>query len=129
MEKWNINKLPYQRGFIYALYLYQTYGNKFLNRYKKLVKTVNKLRKHEKYKMVNNNLFKQILNDNKFNDYIINGKTIEIKSSTYIGDIPHVKINDIFWFIFFSNILLYHKSIINTYSKPCYYLHKMHSNW
>ena len=92
----NINKLPYQRGFIYALYLYQTYGNKFLNRYKKLIKTVNKLRKHGKYKMVNNNLFKHILNDNKFNDYIINGKTIEIKSSTYIGDIPHVKINDIF---------------------------------
>lgn len=65
----NYEKLPYDKGFCYALYLHKKYGNEFLNSYKKLIKKMNK----KKIKITNNDFKKIFYFDDKFNDIIING--------------------------------------------------------
>lgn len=73
---WNnyyIEKLSYTKGFVYALYLYQS-DKLFLDKYKKIINH-NILYK----KKQNNDYFKKMLKDKNFQKYIINGKTIKIK--------------------------------------------------
>lgn len=75
---WNnkfIEKLPYVKGFVYAIYLVQTYGNQFLERYKRII-----VNHYETHTIINNKLLKSDLNDNNFNKYIIDGFTIKIKN-------------------------------------------------
>ncbi|ARF10001.1 hypothetical protein Indivirus_7_17 [Indivirus ILV1] len=69
-----IEKLPYEKGFVYALYLHQKYKNDFIDKYKKII-----LELYYNPKMViNNQILKEMLTDDKFNDYIVNGNTIII---------------------------------------------------
>jgi hypothetical protein len=68
-----IQKLPYQKGFVYALYLYQRYGNEFINKFKTII---NRIHKGAIYDMDN---YKRTLGDKNFDKYIIKGDTIRLK--------------------------------------------------
>jgi len=70
-----IQELPYQKGFIYALYLLQTYKSKFINSYKNLCRKEYCKNLKTYY---TNEMLKNIFNDDYFNDYIIRGKIIPI---------------------------------------------------
>jgi predicted metalloprotease with PDZ domain len=72
-----IKNLPYVKGFIYALYLLQTYDNQFIKKYKKLCKYKYT---HKSSKTLTNNVLKQIISDKNFDKYIIKGKDIPIIS-------------------------------------------------
>jgi hypothetical protein len=77
-----MKNLPYSKGFIYCLYLYQRYQDKFLEKYKKLcIKDY-----YKKDFTITNDILKSTFNDDNFNKYIVNGNTIELKhkKSRYI---------------------------------------------
>jgi len=72
-----VKSLPYTKGFMYCLYLYQRYGDKFLEKYKKLcIKDY-----YKKDFTLTNDILKSTFDDDNFNKYIINGNTIELKHS------------------------------------------------
>ena len=70
-----IEKLPYTKGFMYALYLYQKYNGIFIKRYIKLIQDIKIKNIYTDNKTIN-----KYLSDTKFHDFIIKGATIEIKS-------------------------------------------------
>lgn len=83
-------RLPYDKGFVYALYLYMTYKTRFLKAYKKIIvdifngggpKTLNDMKKAFKF-------------DKQFNNYIVKGKTILIKTKKRI-DVKSIDISNI----------------------------------
>jgi hypothetical protein len=92
-----IERLPYVKGFVYALYLLQKDRIDFIDRYKSII---GELYTNPKTK-VNNESLRHSLNDPKFNDYIINGQLIELKTdytinvrSIYLGFDMESAIND-----------------------------------
>ena len=80
---WNnkyIEKLPYTKGCVYALYLHQKYKNKFIDNFKNIIRDIRKNVKFNNPRL-KNYLQNNIDNDINFDKYIIDGATISIKSN------------------------------------------------
>ena len=75
---WNnkfIERLPYVKGFVYALYNLQRYKTEFIERYKTII--VNRYKNPQLKE--DNALLNDYLKDDNFDKYILKGKTIKIK--------------------------------------------------
>jgi hypothetical protein len=81
---WNnkfVEKLPYAKGFVYAFYLLQKYGDIFIERYKKIITDSY----NDPLIRLDNALLKEYLKDEYFDRYIINGETIKIRGESKIN--------------------------------------------
>lgn len=82
---WNnvfVEKLPYVKGFMYALHLLQIYKSTFIERYIKLIRYIhkNKLQGNK----INNKLIISMLKLNDFNKYMLKDNIIEIQATKNI---------------------------------------------
>lgn len=77
-----IEKLPYAKGFVYALYLYQKDKDIFLKNFKSIIMDIY----DGKQISVTNKYLKKKLNDKNFDRYIIKGEIIELsyKKTEYL---------------------------------------------
>jgi len=92
-----IERLPYVKGFVYAIYLLQKDRISFIDRYKSIIGDLYT----DPMTKVNNESLKYSLKDPKFDDYIINGQQIELMAdyakdvkSIYLGFNMESAIND-----------------------------------